>query len=161
VDDLERVFATNFFSQFVGCKHALPHLRKTKGNIINMSSCTAMLSQEGATLYTATKGAICSFTKSLAIDEAQHGVRVNAVLPGNIYTDSRAQLIQSLGEHGAQLDRWADAMQHFGRSGTTYEAGQVCLFLASDAASFLTGLDLYISAGIEIGVGMKYPPLCV
>ena len=52
-------------------------------------------------------------------------------------------------------------MQDFGRSGTTYEAGQVCLFLASDGASFLTGLDLYTSAEIELGVGMKYPPLFV
>ena len=120
-----------------------------------------MLGQEGATLYAATKGAICSFTKSLAIDEAHNGVRVNAVLPGNIYTESRAQLVKSMGAQGGELDRWADSMQQFGRSGTPFEAGQVCLFLASDAASYLTGLDIYISAGIELGVGVKYPPLFV
>lgn len=158
LEDLSKLFATNFFSQFVGCQKALPHLRKTKGNIINMSSITASLGQDGAAIYAATKGATSAFTKSLAIEEARHGVRVNAVLPGNIYTQSRVTNIAAMGERGVEMDRVCDQNQHFGRSGTPQEAGQVCLFLASDAASFLTGLELYVSAGLEIGFGIKYPP---
>ena len=158
LEDFARLFDTNFVSQFVGCQQALPHLRKTKGNIINMSSITASLGQDGGAIYAATKGATSAFTKSLAIEEARHGVRVNAILPGNIYTQSRMTNIAAMGRRGVEMDRVTDQMQHFGRSGTPQEAGQVCLFLASDAASFLTGLELYISGGLEIGFGIKYPP---
>ena len=158
-DDLIDLMNTNFVSQFEFCRLAIEHLRKTKGNIINMSSCTAKLGQDGGAIYSATKGAICSFTKSLAIEEAPHGVRVNCVLPGNIYTESRKQFVESFGEHGADTDRWAEGLQPMGRSGSIEEAGQVILFLASDAASYLTGVELMISAGIELGQGLKYPSL--
>ena len=157
--DVVDLMNTNFVSQFEFCRLCLKHLRQTRGSIINMSSCTARLGQEGAAIYSATKGAICSFTKSLAIEEARHGVRVNCVLPGNIYTESRRQFIESLGEHGADVDRWAEGLQPVGRSGTAEEAGQVMLFLASDAASYLTGVELMISGGIELGQGLKYPPM--
>ncbi len=159
LQDLMHVVNTNFISQFMACKYALPHLRKTRGSIINMGSVASFLGHEGSTLYSASKGAISSFTKSLAIEEARHGVRVNAVLPGNIYTDSRAQGIKALGEKGPEIDRWADSLQIMGRSGIPEEVGQVVLFLASEAASFLTGIEVIISGGIELGVGVKYPPL--
>ena len=161
VEDLLALLQTNFVSQFVGCQHALPHLRKTKGNIINMGSCTAVLGQEGGAIYAATKAAISAFTKSLAVEEAAGGVRVNAVLPGNIYTESRVKGIQSMGQKGPEVDRWAEANQPIGRSGTPEEVGQVCLFLATDAASYLTGVELMITGGIELGVGVKFPPLFV
>jgi len=76
----------NVMSVFVACRRALPHLRKTRGNIINMSSLVGVMGQLHATTYVATKGAITAFTKALAVDEAAHGVRVNAISPGNIYT---------------------------------------------------------------------------
>ena len=150
---------TNFVSQFEFCRLCLKYLRRTRGSIVNMSSCTSRIGQEGGALYSATKGAICSFTKSLAIEEARHGVRVNCVLPGNIYTESRRQFVKSQGEYGADVDRWAEGLQPVGRSGTAEEAGQVMLFLASDAASYLTGVELMISGGIELGQGLKYPAM--
>ncbi len=73
-------------SIFAACKFALPHLRKMKGNIINISSLVGAIGQLHATTYVATKGAITAFTKALAIDEAEHEVRVNSVSPGNVYT---------------------------------------------------------------------------
>ena len=157
--DVANLMNVNFISQFEFCRVAIEHLRKTKGSIVNMSSCTATLGQEGGAIYSATKGAICSFTKSLAIEEARNGVRVNCVLPGNIYTESRRQFVESMGEAGADTDRWAEGLQPMGRSGSPEEAGQVILFLASDAASYLTGVELMISGGIELGQGLKYPPL--
>ncbi len=161
VEDLLELLQTNFISQFVSCQHALPHIRKTKGNIINMGSCTAVLGQEGGTIYAATKAAISAFTKSLAVEEAPGGVRVNAVLPGNIYTDSRVKGIQLMGQKGPEINRWAEANQPIGRSGTAEEVGQLCLFLATDAASYLTGVELMVTGGIELGVGVKFPPLFV
>src|SRR5207244_13393563 len=68
------------------CRQALQHRRRTKGNIINMSSLVGTMGQTHATTYVATKGAITAFTKALAIDEAAHDVRVNSVSPGNVYT---------------------------------------------------------------------------
>ena len=156
VNDLENVWQANFVSQFAACKYALPHLRKTKGSIINMSSLVGQIGQEGAVTYCATKGAINAFTKSLSIEEARHGVRVNAVLPGNIVSDSRVQFIKSAPD-GLEIDHWIDSNQHFGRSGTNEECGQLCLFLASEAASYLTGLEVVISGGSELGYGTKYP----
>jgi len=159
LEDVTSLLQTNFVSQVAACKYALPHLRKTRGTIVNMGSCTGVLGQEGGALYAGTKGAISAFTKSLAIEEARHGVRVNAVLPGNIYTDSRARMVKELGVTGAEVDRWAEANQPIGRSGTPEEVGQVVLFLATSASSYLTGIELMISSGIELGTGVKYPPL--
>lgn len=150
------VLRTNLISYFLACKQALPHLRKTRGNIINVGSLVGITGQEGATTYCASKGAISAFTKALAIDEARHGVRVNAVLPGNILTDSRAKFVAS-SPNAEALDQWADSLQPLGRSGTIEEVGQVCLFLAGDAASFLTGTEIVISGGAELGYGIKYP----
>jgi len=156
LEDLEDVWRTNFVSQFVACRHALPHLRKRGGSIINMGSLVSQIGQEGATTYCATKGAISSFTKALAIDEACNGVRVNAVLPGNVVTGSRTDFVASSPD-GPALDRWIDSTQHPGRSGTSEETGQLCLFLASDSASFITGIDVIISGGAELGYGVKFP----
>lgn len=161
LEDLMNVMQVNFVSQFVACKHALPHLRRTKGSIINMGSCVGVLGQEGGSIYAATKGAISAFTKSLAIEEARHGVRVNAVLPGNIYTESRVEVIKSRGAKEEEVDRWVDANQPIGRSGTPEEVGQIVLFLATEAASYLTGVELMITGGIELGVGIKYPLMWV
>jgi NAD(P)-dependent dehydrogenase (short-subunit alcohol dehydrogenase family) len=79
---MQDLFQLNFISYFAACKFALPHIRKTKGNIINMGSWVGGHGQAQAPTYTATKGAITSFSKGLAIDEAEHGVRVNIVSPG-------------------------------------------------------------------------------
>ena len=157
VKDFTHLLRTNLISFFVASKHALPHLRRVRGNIINMGSLTGIMGQEGASIYAATKGAISGFTKALAIEEAPHGVRVNAVLPGNIVTKSRVEFIKSLGKDGKKIDRWAESVQIMGRSGTIEETGQACLFLASDAASFITGIELLVTGGAELGYGVKYP----
>lgn len=156
LNEWHEVIQTNLTSHFVASKRALPHLRKTRGNIINMASLVGITGQEGATTYCATKAGIVGFTKALAIEEAPHGVRVNAVLPGNIVTESRIEFIASR-EDGEEVDRWADSHQVMGRSGTVEETGRACLFLASEAASFITGAELPVTGGAELGYGVKYP----
>jgi len=152
------VLQTNLVSCFVGCKCALPHLRKTRGSILNMSSLVGAIGQEGATTYCAAKGAMNAFTKSLAIEESRHGVRVNCVLPGNIHSHSREQTVASRPD-GRELDKLVDSWQPMGRSGTPEEVGRLCLFLASDAASYVTGIEFIISGGSELGYGIKHPPM--
>ncbi len=154
MNEVEDIFKTNFFGIFSGCKYALPYLRKTKGSIINMSSVLARTGDEGAAIYSATKGAISSFTKSLAIDEARNGVRVNAVLPGNITTEMYEKIRSRVADPVA-FDNYSDNVQWMGRGGTPEDVGKACLFLASNLAGFVTGVELLVSGGYEIGEGEK------
>jgi NAD(P)-dependent dehydrogenase (short-subunit alcohol dehydrogenase family) len=156
VQDFLDLLQLNLIAVFVGCKVALPHLRKAQGSIVNISSLVSQLGQEGATTYCATKGAVSAFTKALAIDEAKHGVRVNAILPGNIYTHMRISSVEASPDPKG-LHEWLERTQHLGRSGTIEEAGQTCLFLASEQASFITGVELILSGGAELGYGPKIP----
>lgn len=154
IQDCKDLFDINFISYFAMCKFCLPHLRKTKGNIINMSSWTGANGQSMATTYVATKGAITAFTKALAIDEAASGVRVNSVSPGNIWTP--LWKAWSDGEKDpAAAQEAGDRVQVMGRKGTIRETGLLCLFIAAEA-TFTTGVDHIQSGGAEIGYGVKF-----
>lgn len=153
IDDFRSLLDLNLVSYFAACKFALPHLRKVKGNVINMSSLVGSMGQIGATTYVATKGGITAFTKALAVDEAVHGVRVNCVSPGNIYTPLWQEAIDAAADPAAcRAD--GDAAQLLGRMGTVEEAGRLCLFIAAEA-TFTTGVDHIISGGAELGYGRK------
>ncbi|MGH9884155.1 MAG: SDR family oxidoreductase [bacterium] len=153
VEDFRELLDLNLVSIFAACKLALPHLRKTKGNIINMSSLVGTMGQSGATTYVATKGGITAFTKALAVDEAAHDVRVNSVSPGNVYTPLWQEAIDA-SPNPAQTRADGDAAQLLGRMGTIEEAGRLCLFLAAEA-TFTTGVDHILSGGAELAYGRK------
>src|SRR5215831_9879760 len=152
-EDFRALLDLNLVSVFAGCKYALPHLRKTQGNIINLSSLVGAMGQLHACTYVATKGAITAFTKALAIDEAEHGVRVNSVSPGNIYTPLWQEAIDAAPDPD-QCRADGDAAQVLGRMGTIEEVGKLCLFIAAEA-TFTTGVDHIISGGAELGYGRK------
>ena len=156
IQDFVDILQLNLVSYFAACKFALPYLRQTRGSIVNLSSLVGNVGQHWATTYCATKGGITAFTKALAIEEAKHGVRVNAVLPGNIITQSRLDLEARL-EDSQTFHNYVEGWQWLGRSGTIEEAGNACLFLASDAASFITGVELFLSGGAELDFGPKGP----
>jgi len=143
----------NLVSIFSACKFALPHLRKSRGNIINMASLVASIGQYHATTYVATKGAITGFTKALALDEAPHGVRVNSVSPGNIYTPLWQEAIDAAPDP-RQYRAEGEGAQLLGRMGCIEEVGRLCVFIAS-AATFTTGVDHLISGGAELGYAQK------
>jgi NAD(P)-dependent dehydrogenase (short-subunit alcohol dehydrogenase family) len=153
LDDLRALFELNFFSMFAACKFALPHLRATRGNIINMSSLVGSIGQVGATTYVATKGAIIAFSRALAIDEAAHDVRVNVVSPGNIWTPLWEEAASASPDPQA-AQRMGEEAQLLGRMGTIEEAGRLCLFIAAEA-TFTTGVDHLLSGGAELGYGRK------
>jgi NAD(P)-dependent dehydrogenase (short-subunit alcohol dehydrogenase family) len=106
--------------------------------------------------YVAAKGGISSLTRALAIDESANGVRVNAVLPGNIMT-RRRRSIEAETVNGPQLHEFLESWQWLGRSGEPEEVGNAVAFLASDQASFITGAMLIVSGGLELGMGRKAP----
>ncbi|MBI3854497.1 MAG: SDR family oxidoreductase [Planctomycetes bacterium] len=151
--DFRELLELNLVSLFVACRRALPHLRKTKGSIINMSSLVGQMGQLHATTYVATKGAITSFTKALAVDEAVHDVRVNSVSPGNVWTPLWQEAVdQAPDPKKCKAD--GEAAQLLGRMGTIEEAGKLCLFLAAEA-TFTTGVDHILSGGAELAYGRK------
>lgn len=153
VADMQDLFQLNFVSQFAACKYALPHIRKVKGNIINMSSLVGVFGQSQAPTYAATKGAITSFSKALAIDEAKNNVRVNIVSPGNIWTPLwKAWSDAEPDPVAAQAA--GDRVQIMGRKGTIEETGRLCLCIAADL-TFTTGVDHIQSGGAELGYGVK------
>ena len=153
VEEFRDLINLNVVSVFSACRLSLPHLRRVKGNIINIASLVGSIGQHHATTYAATKGAIIAFTKSLAIDEAPNEVRVNSVSPGNIYTPLWQEAIDAA-EDPEQCRSNGEAAQVMGRMGCAEEVGRLCCFLAADA-TFTTGVDHIISGGAEIGYGQK------
>ncbi len=147
------LFELNVMSVFAACRRALPHLRQTRGNIINMSSLVGAMGQLHAPTYVATKGAVTALTKALAIDEAAHGVRVNSISPGNIFTPLWQEAIDAAPDP-AQCRADGEAAQVLGRMGTIEETGRLCLFIAAEA-TFTTGVDHVQSGGAELGYGRK------
>ncbi|BFZ04384.1 hypothetical protein BsWGS_07423 [Bradybaena similaris] len=152
-DDFRAVNEINVIGYFITCKYALPHLRKTQGNIINNCSLVAYIGQPGAVTYAATKGAVVSITKALAIDEAKYHVRVNSFAPGNIYTQMWEKAALASSNYDKAIKDGKDA-QLLGRFGTPEECGLVCLFLAADA-TFCTGININVSGGAELDYGNK------
>lgn len=153
VDEFRDLLNLNLVSIFAACKLALPYLRQSGGNIINMSSLVASIGQHNATTYVATKGAITAFTKALAVDEAPNGVRVNSVSPGNVYTPLWQEAIDQASDPEEYREQ-GEAAQLLGRMGHIEEIGKLCLFIASQA-TFTTGVDHIISGGAELGYARK------
>lgn len=152
-EDFLDLINLNLISIFSTCKLALPYLRQSRGNIINVASLAASIGQHHAATYVATKGAVIAFTKALAIDEAAHGVRVNSISPGNVYTPLWQEAIDAAPDP-KQYRAEGEAAQLMGRMGTVEEVGRLCLFIAADA-TFTTGVDHIISGGAELGYGRK------
>ena len=155
IESYQRVLATNLMGEFYGCKFAIPHLRKTKGSIINMSSILSKVGQEQTAGYSSTKGGINSMTQTIAIEEARHGVRVNAICPGHIMTEIVYKEMARVADPEAYLDR-CNHYSWLGRGGQPEEVGTAALFLASSWAGYITGVTLNVSGGMEFGTIPKY-----
>ena len=149
LNDVERLFRLNFLGTYAGCKYAVPHLRKTRGTIVNMSSMTAVLGQDQSSAYAASKGAQLSLTKALAVELGPQGIRVNAVLPSNVDTPLMRDWAATLDDPESALERVA-ALQVFGRMADPTEIGRVCLFLATDDSSFVTGQGIEVEGGASL-----------
>ncbi|XP_045202279.2 17-beta-hydroxysteroid dehydrogenase 14-like [Mercenaria mercenaria] len=150
VESFRQILDVNVVSMFAMSKYALPHLRKSRGSIVNISSLGGTNAQAKKSTYCSSKGAVISLSKALAIDEAKNGVRVNTVCPGPINTPLMRAWLENDDETRKQVESWTQ----LGRFGEPREIGLACLFLATEA-TFTTGTELMCTGGCEIGYGIK------
>uniref|UniRef100_A0A2K5DDY3 Hydroxysteroid 17-beta dehydrogenase 14 n=1 Tax=Aotus nancymaae TaxID=37293 RepID=A0A2K5DDY3_AOTNA len=151
--EFRQLLELNLLGMYTLTKLALPHLRKSQGNIINISSLVGAIGQAQAVPYVASKGAVTAMTKALALDESPHGVRVNCISPGNIWTPLWEELAASTPDPRATILEGTLA-QPLGRMGQPAEVGAAAVFLASEA-NFCTGIELFLTGGAELGFGRK------
>jgi len=145
LDVWEDVFAVNARGTFLTCKHALPAMiARRSGNIVNMASIAGVVGLRNRAAYCASKGAVVALTRALAIDHVGDGVRVNAVAPGTVGSPWVQRLVSEAGESLDDLR----ARQPMGRLGEPDEIAEAVLYLASDAAAFVTGSILTIDGGL-------------
>ena len=157
-EDFERTIAIHVKGTWLMCRAALPELLKGSGGaIVNMSSMQAYRAIPGRVAYEAAKAGISGMTRALALEFGPGGVRVNAICPGVIVTE-RSQSMHDADtpeEHAQRILAYP-----LRRLGTPEDVVNVALFLASDEASWVTGIDLVVDGGISVQLGeaLTYPP---
>ncbi|MEV0273394.1 MAG: SDR family oxidoreductase [Hamadaea sp.] len=146
-DQWETVFAVDLKSAWLCAKAVLPPMiAARKGSIVNISSLHSSLTSRGMFPYAAAKSGLVGLTRSLALEVAEHGVRVNAVSPGYV----RTPLVQDFFDRSPdpELERRVLDAQPLGRIGTPEEVADVVCFLASPYASYVTGANWAVDGGL-------------
>ena len=140
----EQLLQTNIASVFhVGQAVARHMIGRKRGKIINIASVQSALARPGIAPYTATKGAVTNLTKGMATDWAKHGLQCNAIAPGYFDTPLNAALVAD-----PEFSAWLTNRTPAGRWGQVEELVGACIFLASDASSFVNGHTLFVDGGI-------------
>lgn len=144
----ERILAVNLLSYADLAREALPALRTSgRGSIVNVSSTHAFNPRAGMGQYDVTKAGIVSMTRTLAFEEAPHGVRVNAVCPGATFTPFHKKRFEAAGRTQAEIDREAATTCLLHRWAAPREIAYPILWLASDEASYVTGAAFMVDGG--------------
>lgn len=153
-EEWNQQISVNVGGIFLCSKYFLPYLRKTRGNIVNMSSVNGFFVEPMCAGYCTTKAAIIGLTKAMAIDHGHEGIRVNCICPGYIdaglaegYFQSQPDPVLAREEAGKLHALW--------RIGKPEEVGRVAVFLASDDASFMTGASVVVDGGFGSGLPPK------
>ncbi len=150
IEDFDRTVRMNMRSAFLMTRFALPHLQKSKGNIVSAGSESGMIGLAQNTTYGGTKGWMHSFMRGVAVEQARHGVRANCVCPGPIDT---AWTHKETGPMDKEMETALIQAVPLARRGTTEEVANVYAFLASDEASYVTGALYVVDGGTTIAKG--------
>jgi NAD(P)-dependent dehydrogenase (short-subunit alcohol dehydrogenase family) len=145
--DWDRQLNVNLKGVFLFSKYAIPHLRVHGGAIVNISSVHAFVAYEGNAAYDASKAGMVGLTRALALDHGREGIRVNAVCPGYIDTPLMDHWFNAQPDVAAAR-RQVISFHPLGRMGTPRDVADAALFLASDAASFISGTFLVVDGGM-------------
>ena len=146
----DALFDINLRSVLLTTRHGLEALKASKGNILNTSSLVGVIGQSTHAAYTATKGAMNTLTKSMALDYAPMGIRVNAVCPAGTWTPMLRKWAADQPDP-AGINRYLDEIHPLGYCPEGDVIADAALFLVSDNARFITGHILHVSGGAEIG----------
>jgi len=143
----DRQVGVNLKGAFFFAKYAIPHLRVRGGVILNISSVHAFVSYQGDAAYDAAKAGLLALTRTLAIDHGREGIRVNAICPGYIDTPMTEQWLATVPDRDETM-RQVLSIHPLGRIGTPRDIADAALFLASDAASFISGTYLVVDGAL-------------
>lgn len=146
IDEYRRQYDTNVLGLLLTTKAALPYFPKEGGSVVNVSSVASTLAPPIASVYSSTKGAVDTITKSLAKELAGRRIRVNAVNPGLVITEG----VQAAGIAGSDFEKGAVATTPLGRAGQPEDIAPPVSFLASDEARWITGETILVSGGAAI-----------
>jgi meso-butanediol dehydrogenase/(S,S)-butanediol dehydrogenase/diacetyl reductase len=146
----DSLFNINLRSVLLTTRHGLAALQATKGNILNTSSLVGVIGQSIHAAYTATKGAMNTLTKSMALDYAPLGVRVNAVCPAGTWTPMLRKWAAEQPDPPS-INRYLDEIHPLGYCPEGDVIADACVFLISEKARFVTGHIMHVSGGAEIG----------
>jgi NAD(P)-dependent dehydrogenase (short-subunit alcohol dehydrogenase family) len=161
-EEWDEVMSTNVRGAFLAVKHALPALRETgNGSIVFVSSVQAFVTQSGVAAYSTSKAAVNALARSVAVDEARFGVRANSVCPASVDTPmlrAAARRFAGGGEDAAEalIGDWGRA-HPLGRVARADEVAEAIAFLASDRASFITGVSLAVDGGLLAQAAVVLP----
>ena len=150
LEAFDRTLRMNLRSAFLMTKYALPHLQKTRGNIVCAGSEAGFNGLAQNTPYGGTKGWMHSFVKGVAVEQAKYGVRVNCFCPGAIDT---AWTHKETGPMTEQMEQMLINATPMARRGTPEEMANVCAFLASEEASYVTGALWLADGGVTVAKG--------
>ena len=154
LESWNRVLAVTLTGTFLGMKYCLPVMRRQGGGaVVNTASISGTAGDYGLASYNAAKAGVINLTRSAAIENAAHGIRVNCVCPGAI--DTRAPQLLG-GARADEIRREQAAASPAGRMGQAEEIASAILFLASDEASFITGASITADGGLTAHTGL--PP---
>ena len=153
-DTWNRTIDINLKGIYLAAKHCIPRIAQRGGGAVtSIASVQGLTTQPGVAAYTATKGAIIAMTRTMALDHADEGVRVNAVSPGSIDTPMLRESAQLFNPDAVEetVASWG-SLHPLGRVGQPREVARVVLFLSSDDASFMTGANVVVDGGLTIGL---------
>lgn len=150
-EEWQAVVGVNLIGNANYCRAALPALRRAgNGSIVNVSSCYAVTGRKGMGLYDATKAGMLAMTRTLAFEEAPHGVRANSVCPGSTLTDFHVDKAKARGKSVDTLKAERNDTSLIGRWASPEEIAWPILWLASNEASFITGTTLMVDGGLHV-----------
>jgi 3(or 17)beta-hydroxysteroid dehydrogenase len=148
LDDWKRTMAVNLDGVFLGCKHAIPLMKRTSGSIINLSSIDGIIGEADLAAYCASKGGVRTLTKAVAVHcaEARYGIRCNSIHPGYIWTPQTEKYLTDLGSVEAEKAK-ATKRHPIGFLGEPSDVAHMVLYLASDESRFVTGAEMVVDGG--------------
>jgi NAD(P)-dependent dehydrogenase (short-subunit alcohol dehydrogenase family) len=150
----DRIFDTNLKSIMMMCKYALPVMRQQQAGVITNISSVAAVCAVGLVAYKTSKAALNAFTHALATGNAKHGIRANVIMPGLMNTPMAIEGNVAAGFERSEVIARRDATVPLGRKmGTAWDVANAALFLASDEAGFITGVNLAVDGGQSAQIG--------